>query len=399
VARRGFTLVELLVVIAIISVLTGIAIPAVQAAREASRRTSCLNNLGQVAKGMAQHEAQFGHFPTGGWGGVWLGVSPRGSDAAQPGGWTFSLLPFIEELAAHDSLAKNPSTEDYKAFAKAGIAVYNCPTRAGRRVLGNVNTTGYFGAPAGGITIDSAARCDYAANGGSSGACAESETIKRLPVNGLNRDLTFTACQGGGSASLAFKDVASAGAFTAGACGSCEGDIDALLLANASNNYAYCPKDLAEGDLWRKQGMMTTLVRQSVSDPAIVTAAIVANHQNGVAHFMSRVTPAHIRDGLTNTYLVAEKYVAADTYQTGTDKGDDRPMYVGFSPTNIRWGLAPPARDEAGISRPTAFGSAHAGGWNVGLADGSVRTISYDIAPDLHQRLSSRADKQVAIVP
>ena len=65
---KGFTLIELLVVIAIIGIVAGLSIPAVQQARESSRRTYCSSQIGQIAKGIIQYESQYRHFPSGGLG-------------------------------------------------------------------------------------------------------------------------------------------------------------------------------------------------------------------------------------------------------------------------------------------------------------------------------------------
>mgnify|MGYP003347156935 CR=1 FL=1 len=106
---------------------------------------------------------------------------------------------------------------------------------------------------------------------------------------------------------------------------------------------------------------------------------------------MSRLQAGSVFDGLSNTYLLGEKSVVSSSYQSGSDDGDARPMMVGYSQDNVRWGFVPPVKDSR-TSNPAAFGSGHVAGWNVAYADGMVRTTSFTIDPDLHRQLCSRND-------
>ncbi len=94
--RRGFTLVELLVVIAIIGILIALLLPAVQAAREAGRRSQCQNNLKQLS--LACHNFHDAHkaFPVGSVG--YFGAD-GGGDRRH---WLFFILPFTEENAVYE---------------------------------------------------------------------------------------------------------------------------------------------------------------------------------------------------------------------------------------------------------------------------------------------------------
>jgi len=158
----GFTLVELLVVITIIGILIGLLLPAVQAAREAGRRTQCNNCLKQMALAWHSHHSAYGFLPTGGWGWGWVGDPNYGFGEKQPGGWAFNILPYMEQSPIHD-LAKGDSSPDSvgKVLDKT-VSIHFCPTR--RRPGNRYTPATYFNAT--NPSSNMVAKIDYAANCG-----------------------------------------------------------------------------------------------------------------------------------------------------------------------------------------------------------------------------------------
>ena len=135
-SNRGFTLVELLVVIAIIGVLVALLLPAIQAAREAARRSQCLNNLKQI--GLACHifESANKAFPTGG-GAVeqFRTEEAKAIYGYENASWMYQILPYIEQQNLMNMRTGTSPTA--KGFIKTRmievpISVYNCPSRTNR---------------------------------------------------------------------------------------------------------------------------------------------------------------------------------------------------------------------------------------------------------------------------
>ena len=161
VRRRGFTLVELLVVIAIIGVLVGLLLPAVQSAREAARRTQCINNLKQMGLAFHNYQDANGHLPNGSRDGDERLNSYSCCRSRTVSGWTwcFQILPYLEESAIYNMA---PSAEDptppnlgryhpkENVVAQQAVGIYYCPTRREPKAYGS----GKF------------YRCDYAGNAG-----------------------------------------------------------------------------------------------------------------------------------------------------------------------------------------------------------------------------------------
>lgn len=343
----GFTLVELLVVIAIIGILVALLLPAIQAAREAARRNQCVNNLKQLSLGALNHESAHKQFPSSGIGYSWVGDPNYGFGRKQPGGWIYNVLPFIEEQAIHDM----------------GMGI--------------------------GTKWDDAARKKIFAE-------RDQMVIKTLVCPSRRNGGPYTLSKGfknQDAASLAFR------ADYAGNIG--DGDDDSFKGG---------PDKLEDMDVstW-----------ESYQIPNVYR--LFASDATGIFTYWSFNRLKSITDGLSKTYCVGEKWVPMSMYENGLSGGDDQVAFCGMDRDNLRWArgdhtitvpvpknlsakppipdsvFIPPAEDQSKYDGN--FGGPHAGVVLMGMCDGSVHGISFDIDPTIHGRLGNRKDGEAVSIP
>jgi prepilin-type N-terminal cleavage/methylation domain-containing protein/prepilin-type processing-associated H-X9-DG protein len=347
--RKAFTLVELLVVIAIIGILVALLLPAIQAAREAARRTECKNKLKQMGLAALTHEDTHNHLPTGGWGWRWSGDPDAGYGDKQPSGWYYNILAYTEEGAIHD-LGKDGNPTQITALQKAGgktraessVNLFLCPSRRGAAILiPYVHGSAYF-------NIDRPAvvgRNDYAANSGNffppgiwQGPDPGSGSNVAMPSPWADNNLT------------------------------------------QYTNYSL-PIDRPGGRAPRPRG-------------------------NGVVLALSETRLAEITDGTSQTILIGEKHVPRSDIETSND-GNDQGWDLGFDIDTNRWTKFPPQPDtkynagsrleigDAHDDQWSVFGGSHSAGCQFVFCDGSVHTITYDVDVITFSRLGPVDDGEV----
>ncbi|MDO4628956.1 MAG: DUF1559 domain-containing protein [Planctomycetia bacterium] len=117
----------------------------------------------------------------------------------------------------------------------------------------------------------------------------------------------------------------------------------------------------------------------------------------GIIYAYSKTSDGEVRDGFSNTYLIGEKYMNASNYETGNDGADNETAYAGHGNDTCRGAFDGASnnlvyQDRAGYQRHLAFGSTHAGAFNMAFADASVQKISYSISFEVHYCLANRSD-------
>lgn len=339
--RHGFTLVELLVVIAIIGVLVALLLPAIQAAREAARRTQCQNNVKQMMLSMHNHQSAKGVFPGGG-----IAPWPRIQDyLSGPGGaplgpdqqglsWAFQILPYLEGQAVYN--IKNETDME-----RTAVPMFYCPSRR--------PPTRHF--------IEETYLIDYA-------AAVPGRTMNEFPSAALGEQY--------------FRKVS----YEYLGCGREEfwGSPGRPIHIDSIN------PNVTRLATW--VGFMGVIVRSNL---------VVYNNQRTITGFYQPISFAQIEDGSSNTLVLGEKFLRPSLYDVG-DWHDDKGWSDGWDPDTLRFTMCEMQSDRElnpGESDRTAgfrFGSAHSELMNAAFADASVRSIRFDVDIHLFNSLAHRSD-------
>ena len=333
--RKGVSLVELLIVVGIIALLVQLLLPAVNASREAARRTQCDDNLRQIGLAAHTHLGAHDHLPSGGWGFRWFGEPERGYGRRQPGSWVYNLLPFVEQAELRDFGDKSRVVQRSKgaALAATPLALFTCPSR--RDVVPHQFVAGLDF-----VNIDlprAAGRSDYAGNMGS------------LPPTDQP-----------GPESLA------------------EGDRWSL----GEDQGEYTNSETGE-PFWSSSKHNGVIFQRSTIKPRHI--------EDGMTHtYLVGEKFIH-----TGDYRSGSSWGDDQNMYTGHDKDMARSAHLLHAPLRDKPGPEVQLPQDHPRAYYWSFGSAHAESLSFAMCGGAVRRVSYGIEPRVHARLGDRADGEL----
>jgi len=353
--RRGFTLIELLVVIAIIGVLVALLLPAVQAAREAARRSQCINNLKQIGLGLHNYQSAVGAFPPG------AGMQPNTLASTEwTDGWTnwsaqAMMLPYLEQKPLYDSINFS-ITAGHDEGSPINLTAYNtivnsflCPSDGN---AGKANTNNYYGC------VGTSA---YSWWGGQGGPKPTKPWVDHRPTSGLFQRFSSNDIRDvtdGTSSTIAFSEVLVGGTDNSN---------------NPRNNWRNAVTGVTQPALITEPSPNIG-PDVSVNIPAVTTALQVCNTAYAAGTNISKDTG--IRWGWGDTGMTLFNTIVP-------------PNSTLYKWASCRTGCGGCSPDSASFVNAS---SNHSGGVNVAFADGSVRFIKNSVTQRVWMALGTKSN-------
>ena len=368
--RRGFTLVELLVVIAIIGILVALLLPAVQAAREAARRNSCVNNLKNCGLGAINFESASQRFPAG------ARYSSRPEVGYNGFSWQVEVLSYMEEQPSKDIITQKQD-EAIAANPRAPLQPYAIdPSNPNHIPLRDVTyaISSIFECPSDGEAFDNVPNGSDDIRGAPASNYYAVSGAGRTRVADFPNDPRITASDGDDYVGDAPRD----GIMTAG-LGSKTGEvIDGLSKTLLIGERWYHLRIWTVGGYWG----LSTLTPY----PEERAYAFSLRGPDGVFSEPQRPLPGSAifsASAARGIYTPGSSLDTIGYYFLHED--DDRP---GPIPPNL---TLPAGYPSAITTNELPYGSFHAGnGANFVYGDGSVHYLTDDIEPALYVALATR---------